>query len=193
MHQRSERRSGGGAHSRWQRQHAEASPDPPKARPLTPRARARSATERVRQCLRRGDEVGAHKALEDAIALAMATEPPIIPEEELLELRHMVDTLPTAALQVFRHMPASPFSALGVDKFADARILNQVNRRTLLKKYRKLALELHPDRCDHAMAVDAMQALNAAYDKIMPKPVSTGGASPPHQRAPPARRRPRGA
>ena len=77
--------------------------------------------------------------------------------------------LPPAALQVLKHAPTSPFSALGVERLAEARSLNAVNRKYLLKKYRKLALELHPDRCDHCMAVDAMQALNAAFDKVMPQ------------------------
>ena len=49
----------------------------------------------------------------------------------------------------------------GIDRGADD--------RTVKKMYRKLALELHPDRCDHCMAVDAMQALNAAFDKVLPK------------------------
>ena len=40
-----------------------------------------------------------------------------------------------------------------VERLAGARTLNAVNQRALLKKYRKLALELHPDRCDHALAV----------------------------------------
>ena len=51
-------------------------------------------------------------------------------------------------------------------------MLNTVNKRTLLKNYRKLALRLHPDKCQHLVANDAMQAWNVAYAKITapPKP-----------------------
>ena len=90
--------------------------------------------------------------------------------------RHVVAWPPLLLLS-----PTSPFSALGVERLADARILNNVNRRTLLKKYRKLALELHPDRCDHELAVDAMQLLNTAYEKVVSKHTSTG-PSPMGQR-----------
>ena len=90
-------------------------------------------------------------------------------DAQLDELQRDIEQLPPAALQVLKHAPTSPFSALGVERLAEARSLNAVNRKYLLKKYRKLALELHPDRCDHCMAVDAMQALNAAFDKVMPQ------------------------
>lgn len=43
-----------------------------------------------------------------------------------------------------------------------ARTLNTVNKRAILKKYRKLALQLHPDKWKHALALDAMQARSIA-------------------------------
>jgi hypothetical protein len=131
----------------------------------------------VRKCLREGDTVAATEALSKARALAQVTEPPLIPESELDELQTMIATMPPEALQVLRHGLASPFSALGVERLAQARVLNVVNRRQLLKKYRKLALTLHPDRCKHAMASDAMQVLNAAYDRLAGK-AQPQGAQP---------------
>ena len=109
----------------------------------------------------------ASAALEGARQLANASDPPLIAPAELAELQAMIDTLPPAALQVFRYAPLSPFSALGIARLAEARTLNTVNRRNLLKKYRRLALELHPDRNTHPLAVEAMQALNAAYERTM--------------------------
>ena len=57
-----------------------------------------------------------------------------------------------------------PRQALGLDDEASA--------SDAKKAYRKLALKLHPDKCEHPVANDAMQALNVAYDKITvpPKP-----------------------
>ena len=132
---------------------------------LTPQQRGLAAIERVRAGLREGNRKGALLALADARALANATEPPLIAEDELNELKLMIETMPKEALQVLRYGPTSPFSALGVERLKDARTLNAVNKRTLLKQYRKLALTLHPDRCDHALALDAMQALNKAFEQ----------------------------
>ena len=132
---------------------------------LTPQQRGLAAIERVRACLREGSRKGALLALADARALANATEPPLIEEGELDGLKVMIETMPKEALQVLRYGPTSPFSALGVERLKDARTLNAVNKRTLLKQYRKLALTLHPDRCDHALALDAMQALNKAFEQ----------------------------
>ena len=64
----------------------------------------------------------------------------------------------------------SPFSALGVPKLREARTLNTVNKREMHKKFRKLALELHPDRCSHEYAKPAMQALNKAFALVLPSP-----------------------
>ena len=36
-------------------------------------------------------------------------------------------------------------------------------------RYRKLALQLHPDKCSHQYASEAMQALNKAFSIIMPQ------------------------
>ena len=71
-----------------------------------------------------------------------------------------------AALAVFRNA-SRPFAALGIERLGRSRSLNNANKRDLLKRYRKLALELHPDRCHHALAVEAMQVLNACYDKAL--------------------------
>ena len=62
----------------------------------------------------------------------------------------------------------SPFSALGVPKLQAARTLNTVNKREINKKYRKLAIQLHPDKCEHEYAIPAMQALNKALAVVMP-------------------------
>ena len=62
----------------------------------------------------------------------------------------------------------SPFSAIGIPKLQHARTLNTVNKREMLKHYRKLALHLHPDKCDHEYAIPAMQALNKAFATILP-------------------------
>lgn len=118
-------------------------------------------------CLRVGDLDGASRALTEARHLAASTEPPLISDDELSALQTTIETMPSAAIQVLRYGPSSPFSALGVERLAEARTLNNVNKRNLLKKYRKLALQLHPDRCEHVMAIDATQALNAAYDQLM--------------------------
>ena len=59
----------------------------------------------------------------------------------------------------------SPFSAIGVPKLQEARTLNTVNKREMLKNYRKLALQLHPDRC-------------------APSPTPTTHPTPPHPTPP---------
>ena len=38
-------------------------------------------------------------------------------------------------------------------------------QKALLMQYRQLALALHPDKCGHKIAPDAMQALNEAYQR----------------------------
>ena len=84
-----------------------------------------------------------------------------------------------AAEQVLKHAVSSPFTALGVERQPQKRVLNTVNKRELLKNYRKLALKLHPDKCEHEMALPGMQALNAAYDKVTkppPRPGARAGA-----------------
>lgn len=93
-------------------------------------------------------------------------EPTLISDEEIEDMRHMIETIPPAALHVFKHA-AKPFAALGMERLMHARSLNVANRRALLKQYRKRAMQLHPDRCDHCLAVEAMQILNACYDKCM--------------------------
>jgi len=120
----------------------------------------------VEQYLREGNVRAANSALAAARQLAVATEPPVLAVAELEAMQRMIETMPPAAVQVLRYAPSSPFSALGVERLAAARELNTQNKRQLLKRYRKLALELHPDRCDHALACDAMQALNTAYEKM---------------------------
>ena len=126
----------------------------------------------MRQRLRQGDPEGALAALRGARDLRNRTEPPLISARDLDMLQSMIETVPAAAVQVLKHAPSRPFAALGVERLAGAKGLNAANRKELIKKYRRLALELHPDRCDHEMANDAMQALNVAYDKITipPKP-----------------------
>ena len=91
------------------------------------------------------------------------------------------------------HATRSPFSAIGIPRLAEARLLNTVNKRNMLKNYRKLAMQLHPDKCDHVLANDAMQALNVAYDKALGEPnkpkLQPSKPPPPGGRRPPPRRR----
>ena len=123
--------------------------------------------ERARSLLREGHPAASAEALEEARQLARRLEPSPVSEEELALLQASIETLPDAAIQVLRYGPSSPFSALGVERLAARRVLNTVNKWQLLKNYRKLALQLHPDRCDHSLAIEAMQLLNSAYDKLM--------------------------
>ena len=68
------------------------------------------------------------------------------------------------------------YKILGVERDADD--------DTIKKAYRKAALRLHPDKCQHLVANDAMQALNVAYDKITapPKPKPQPGKKPQPKR-----------
>lgn len=139
------------------------------------------AVAQVREQLLRGDLTLASEAFLAVCELALSSEPRLVSEEEIEELRQMMDTVPSSALQVLRYSRDDPFAAIGLGRLTQARTLNQVNRRAVLKQYRKLALELHPDRCDHPLAVDAMQALNTAYDQL--------SSAPPARRPPPRARR----
>ena len=138
---------------------------------MRPEQRAQAVLEPVREALRKGSTADALKALAKARATA-ESDPLPLTEAMLDEMKEQIETLPPAAEQVLQHAVKSPFSALGIERLAAARVLNTVNKRTLLKNYRKLALRLHPDKCQHLVANDAMQALNVAYDKITapPKP-----------------------
>ena len=162
-----------------------------KAKPLRPEQRAQAALEPVRIALRKGDRAGAEKAL--AAARAMADADPNLPLTDgmLDAMREEIVTMPPAAEQVLKHFSFSPFSALGVERLQQARVLNTVNKRTLLKNYRRLALRLHPDKCDHPVANDAMQALNVAYDKITIPPKPKPAAKPRPGPKPRAGSRPR--
>ena len=103
----------------------------------------------------------ANSALAAARHLAGNTEPPVLDASDLDAVQASIETMPPAAVQVLKHGLSSPFSALGAERLAD--------KRQLLKKYRKLALELHPDRCEHALANDAMQVLNSAFEAAQGK------------------------
>ena len=89
--------------------------------------------------------------------------------EKFAELEQTIASMPPAAMQTLKYATFSPFSALGIARRAEERVLNTVNKKNLLKGYRKLALRLHPDKCDHPFALPAMQALNLAYDKATGK------------------------
>ena len=133
----------------------------------------------------RSEIAAARKLVEVEPLLACAG----LSEEKFAELDQTVNTMPAAATQVLKYATISPFSALGIPRLQAARTLNTVNKRGILKNYRKLAMQLHPDKCDHALANDAMQALNGAYDKIDPKPDPTkGNKKPAPGRRPGARR-----
>ena len=143
-----------------------------KAKPLRPEQRAEAALEPIRAAMRKGNQEEAYKALQ--AARVIADKDPSLPLTEAMldDMREQIESLPPAAQQVLKYASFSPFSALGVERLAQARVLNTVNKRNLLKNYRRLALKLHPDKCEHPVATDAMQALNVAYDKITipPKP-----------------------
>ena len=132
--------------------------------------RAKAAIDKVTQKLSVGDTQAARFELGKVRELAVS-EPLLVPAgltaEKLHELEHMIESLPYAAMQVLKNAK-SPFSALGIPRLAEARILNTVNKRGILKNYRRLAIQLHPDKCDHPMALEAMQALNTAFDKTKP-------------------------
>jgi len=156
--------------------------------PPTLAQRLHAALQKVHERLQRGDIVGARvdvakgRALTAADArLAMAG----LTEAKWDSLEEQVQTMPDAAIQVLKHAHCahrearstatsltadvySPFSALGVPKLREARTLNTVNKRELHKNYRRLALELHPDRCDHEYAIPAMAALNKAFEAVLP-------------------------
>ena len=156
---------------------------------------------------------------------------PFITDDAVKALEDMIQTMPMAAEQVLKFADKSPFSALGIERLQQARMLNTVNKRALLKNYRRLALQLHPDKCDHEMvsprlhthsqrfaaagrrippgaasrhsprnahlaascvcriqALDGMQALNQAYDKITIPPKPPKAAPRPGARPGPRRR-----
>eukprot|EP00900_Chrysochromulina_parva_P002012 jgi/Chrpa1/11811/Chrysochromulina_OHIO_Genome00010161-RA len=104
-------------------------------------------------------------ALHEARTLAGSTEPPVVSAEDIALIADMIETIPAAAVQVLQHAESNPFAALGISRLNGVKELNTVNKRELLKAFRRLALELHPDRCAHPLANDAMQALNAAYER----------------------------
>ena len=157
-----------------------------KVKPPTPQERARRLLESVRDGLRKGDAAAAREALSKAKAAAQNDPNLPLTDADMDAMEKEIETLPKAASQVLKYAAFSPFSALGVERLAAARVLNTVNKRQLLKNYRKLALQLHPDKCDHAMANDAMQALNVAYDKITvpPKPKQQAAYGRPGARRP---------
>ena len=141
-----------------------------KAKAQTAQQRADAAIDQVRAGLRKGSSEAALKALDRARQLAQNDPNLPLTDTQLDELKREIESMPWAATQVLRFSAYSPFSALGIERLAAARTLNTVNKRNLLKNYRKLALQLHPDKCDHPVANDAMQALNCAYDKVTAKP-----------------------
>ena len=137
----------------------------PRTRAMSAQQRGVAALEAVRRALRQGDQRAARSALHEARTLAGSTEPPVVSAEDIALMADMIETLPAAAVQVLQHAESDPFAALGISRLKGVKELNTVNKRELLKAFRRLALELHPDRCAHPLANDAMQALNAAYER----------------------------
>ena len=84
------------------------------------------------------------------------------------------------AEKAMAHLSNDPYMALNIPRAS--------NRGDVKKNYRKLALQLHPDKCEHVMANDAMQALNVAYDKVTAVPKEKKAAPRPGPRRPGARR-----
>ena len=147
---------------------------------LKPAQAAAAAEDGVQTALRKGDIEGARQVLQAARALPTGTVTTIG------ELEVLVETLPAAAVQVLKHGLQNPCAALGIERSAT---LNAPSKREWLLRYRKLALELHPDKSSHPLAVEAMQTLNVAYDKVQ-KGVG-GGGPPPSGHVRPQRSAPR--
>ena len=106
--------------------------------------------ERVKAELRKGNTQMARQRLTEVEALRQQPElASFVSDDALAALDEMIGTMPRAAEQVLKNSTSSPFSALGIERQHQARILNTVNKRALLKNYRKLALRLHPDKCEH--------------------------------------------
>ena len=144
-------------------------------RPPTAFPRVGAAMERVKAELRKGNTQMARQRLAEVRELRKEEElAAFITDDALGALEDLISTMPPAAEQVLKNATNSPFSALGIERQQQARILNTVNKRAMLKKYRKLALKLHPDKCEHEMALHGMQALNAAYEKLT-KPAKAAG------------------
>ena len=137
----------------------------PQTRAMSAQQRGVAALEAARRALRQGDQRAARSALHEARTLAGSTEPPVVSAEDIALIADMIETIPAAAVQVLQHAESNPFAALGISRLNGVKELNTVNKRELLKAFRRLALELHPDRCAHPLANDAMQALNAAYER----------------------------
>ena len=141
--------------------------------PPTLAQRVNAVLEAVREKLNKGDQSGARAELVRGRDLAIK-DPRLamagLTEAKFAELEEMVESMPEAALQVLKYATFSPFSAIGIPKLARARVLNTVNKRAMLKGYRRLAMQLHPDKCDHEYAKPAMQALNAAFEKTQQDP-----------------------
>jgi hypothetical protein len=163
--------------------------------PPTLAQRVKAALMRVHERLQRGDVTGAREELSKGRALS-AKEPRLVmaglTEARWDELQAVVESMPDAAVQVLKHahlearehrttetsltaLPYSPFSAMGIAKLQEARTLNTVNKREIHKNYRRLALQLHPDKCEHEFAIPAMMALNKALAIIIPPAASEMG------------------
>lgn len=149
--------------------------------PPTLAQRVNAVLSSVHERLSKGDQSGAKAEIARGRELAIK-DPRLamagLTEAKFAELEDTVDSMPAAALQVLKYATFSPFSAIGIPKLARARVLNTVNKRAMLKGYRRLAMQLHPDKCDHEYANPAMQALNQAYEKTQIDP----NAKPPPKR-----------
>lgn len=144
--------------------------------PPTLAQRVNAALGRVHEKVMAGDQAAALEEIKKGRELCVK-EPRLVmaglTDARWDTLQATVESVPEAALQVLRHASThataySPFSALGVPKLAAARELNTVNKREVLKKYRRLALQLHPDKCEHQYAEEAMVALNKAFAVLIP-------------------------
>ena len=152
---------------------------------LTKKERAMTELAKVEEHLKKGDVQMAKQELAKVRQLANDNPDLVangLTEEALTQMQQTIDTMPDAAVHVLKYAFKSPFTAIGIPRVAAARVLNTVNKREMLKKFRKLAVQLHPDKCEHPIALPAMQALNAAYDKTQwvngvdpnkPKPTKT--------------------
>lgn len=103
---------------------------------------------------------------------------PFITDDAVKALEDMIQTMPMAAEQVLKFADKSPFSALGIERLQQARMLNTVNKRALLKNYRRLALQLHPDKCDHEMVSPRLHTHSQRF-------AAAGAPHPAGRRIPP--------
>ena len=64
---------------------------------------------------------------------------------------------------MLKHGTDRPLAALGLNGARSSLL----NRSSVIKSYKHLALKLHPDKCSHPVASDATKVLNDAYHQAI--------------------------